>query len=224
MKLATMFPTTVGEFSLENPEELNKGLAKYIYDLRLQETEKDIPQYSMGGPSGYHSSGDILQWDKERLPWRDKYITEFHEQISNHIQAYYNISFGKLDKKHAKLWSWAMIYGRGDFSILHSHGNSLISSVYCVKIPDNMIMDKQPNNISPGTFHAVDPRSTAKIALNKTRHPVLLEEGQGLIFPGWLEHFVTPHNIDDDRICITTNMRIFNNGTKDATGNQYAYF
>ena len=205
MKIQGLFPTNVGKFSFENPEKLNQGLAKFIYDLRLQETEKDIPQYSMGGPSGYHTSGDILKWDNE-------YIKEFHEQISSHIKAYHNISYGKLDKEHTKLWSWAMIYGRGDFSILHSHGDSVISSVYCVKIPNNMIdeMDKQPNDIPSGTFHIVDPRSIAKVALNKASHPVPLKEGHGLIFPGWLEHFVTPHNIDDDRICITTNMRIFN--------------
>ena len=66
------------------------------------------------------------------------------------------------------------------------------------------------NKIPPGTLHIVDPRSIARATQDITNQPVFTREGDGYIFPGWLEHFVTPHDEDGDRICITTNMHIFN--------------
>ena len=46
MKVSGLFPTPVGTFDLENSEELNKGLAEFIYefrDQRIKENIRDVP-------------------------------------------------------------------------------------------------------------------------------------------------------------------------------------
>jgi len=201
MKISKVFPTDIGQFDFENFEELNRGLVEFIYDLRGQEAEKkDIYQYSMGGSTGYHTSGDILKSENE-------YIKEFHKLISNPIKAYYNMVFGEnLTETQSELFAWGMIYGRGDYSIPHNHGKSKISTAYYIKVPPDMVNNE---NISPGTLYFSDPRSAVKTHVSDSNRYILAKEGQAIIFPGWLEHFVTPHDVDGYRICITTNLNIF---------------
>jgi len=56
-----------------------------------------------------------------------------------------------------------------------------------------------------------DPRPNSKWDINFTdtsSNQIKVKEGQGLIFPGWLDHYVTPHKSKDTRICISTNIFI----------------
>jgi hypothetical protein len=68
-----------------------------------------------------------------------------------------------------------------------------------------------PSDMVGGNLSFMDPRPAAKMDVKFENESILNikpVEGHGVLFPGWLEHFVEPHNSNDYRICITTNFYI----------------
>lgn len=80
---------------------------------------------------------------------------------------------------------WGSIYKKGDYSEPHRHTPALYSWVYYVKVNENT---------SPIQFNANPPF---------TYHPT---SGDGVIFPGWLEHETPVQTVDDDRIIVVGNV------------------
>ncbi len=189
MKIHNAFPTPIGTFKIDNSETLNKGLT----DLLLNIKKEDNYQRSMVG--GYHTKEDLLTLD-------NTFIKEFHNKISAIILDYHSKITKEKMGKNTKMVSWGMIYGAGDFSKIHNHPLSDISTAYYCKVP---------KDIKGGTFEYVDPRPAAKYDINFTHESVekiLPVEGEGIIFPGWLDHYVVPHSNNEERICLTTNVFI----------------
>jgi uncharacterized protein (TIGR02466 family) len=190
MQILNTFPTKVGLFSVENNTELNKGLSDFVYSIRNEES----PQRSMVG--GYHTKEDLLTRN-------NPFIKSFYSIIVNQISEYFKNFSTKPVGQNTKLVSWAMIYGAGHYSKPHTHPGADFSSAYYCKIPN---LPK-----GEGDFIVTDPRHSAKWDKNYSEDTSLTitpKEGLGIIFPGWLEHYVTPHNLNEDRICITTNIFI----------------
>lgn len=191
MNIMKAFPTPVGFFNIENSDTLNKGLTDFIYSIK----HEDSPQRSMIG--GYHTNEDLLSRN-------NSFIQEFHKIISFQIKEYYKKNFEGEMGPNTKMVSWGMIYGKGHHSVVHTHPNADISSAYYCKIPSNL-------SELEGSFVALDPRSAAKWDRNYKKGSSTIiqpKEGLGIIFPGWLDHYTIPHNSDEDRICMTTNVFI----------------
>ena len=191
MNIMNVFPTPVGFFDIKDNTSLNKGLTEFLYSIR----HEDSPNRSMFG--GYHTNEDLLSRD-------NTFIKQFHKLITSHIKEYYSKNFSGEMGPNTKMVSWGMIYGKGHHSVMHNHAGADLSSAYYCKVPSNL------NNLE-GNFVMNDPRAAARYDKNYTNFssfPIQPKEGTGIIFPGWLEHHTIPHNSDEDRICITTNVFI----------------
>jgi len=208
-----MYATQIGSFELDDIDNMNNELNKIVYSLREENNNTD--QYSMAGLHGYHTDIDILKID-------NKYIKLFHKEISNQFIEYYNTTTDyDLRNKNVSMVGWGMIYGPGDYSKTHTHPSADIVLAYYTKVPSNMMTeyDRQNaignnnsiTNTMPGTLHTIDPRGAARWDMNYTDNSLQefkAKEGTGIIFPGWLEHYVTPHYVEDDRVCIAVNLKI----------------
>jgi len=186
-----VFSTPVGIFDIEDSSSLNKGLTDFIYSIK----HENSPQRSMVG--GYHTNEDLLSRN-------NTFIQQFHKLITSHIKEYYSKNFDGEMGPNTKMVSWGMIYGKGHYSVPHNHAGADLSSAYYCKVPSNL-------NSLEGSFVMSDPRPAAKFDKNYTKFsslPIQPKEGTTIIFPGWLEHHTTPHNSNEDRICITTNVFI----------------
>ena len=198
MNIMNAFPTPVGFFDVidganisNDVSSLNKGLTDFIYSIK----HEDSPQRSMFG--GYHTNEDLLSRDNH-------YIQQFHKLITSRLKEYYKKNFDAEMGPNTKMVSWGMIYGKNHHSVTHNHAGADLSSAYYCKVPSNL------NGIE-GNFVVGDPRPAAKYDRNYRKGSslsILPKEGLGIIFPGWLEHHTIPHNSDEDRICITTNVFI----------------
>jgi uncharacterized protein (TIGR02466 family) len=214
MNIVNLYPTPVGTYELEDVEEMNKGLAEFLYNMRSEGIDK-TNQYTMSGPQGFHTDFSLLKSD-------NFYIKLFHAKITEQIVFYYEYLTGEnLNEKNVTLTSWGMIYGPGDHSLTHTHPAADIATAYYVKVPNNMLNDWRRQNdeglknslttVMPGSFNHIDPRPAARWDFSFSKNSdntVEVNEGTGTIFPGWLEHFVTPHYVEEDRICIATNVFI----------------
>jgi len=200
MEIDKLYCTPIGRFKIDNYEKMNLGLLELVYSMRNLDA-KNIDQYSMAGPTGYHTSLDLLKHD-------NKYISQFKKHLASQVAEYYVNLTGKnlYDDRNAYFTSWGMIYGAGDYSKIHTHPKADLAVAYYIKVPKH-------NNSIEGSFSHIDPRPAARWdnnfmgAIEPSINP---NEGEGIIFPGWLEHYVNPHQSDEDRVCIATNVFITN--------------
>ena len=103
------------------------------------------------------------------------------------------------------VYPWCNINPKGAYNIRHVHNdtNIFLSGVYYVKVPENS-----------GTIRFWDPRG-ALIHFQRDQEyfnddiayeEIIPEPGLLLYFPTWIEHEVTPNEVDEDRITISFNL------------------
>ena len=89
---------------------------------------------------------------------------------------------------------WGIIYKKGDGSTLHHHGTSDVSWVYYVKTPKG----SSPLVFPQCAYYT--PEKELKIL------EIEPEEGLMVLFLGNVSHFVSPSEIDEERIVIAGNI------------------
>lgn len=100
---------------------------------------------------------------------------------------------------------WLNVYGRGHAQEVHTHGNSVISGIYFVKVPPGC---------GDTIFHApmgdamLDPPRAEINPLNSSAAPWTPRAGQLLLFRGWLKHSVQANTGDEERITIAFNINL----------------
>ena len=98
--------------------------------------------------------------------------------------------------------SWGLIYSKGQFCNTHTHWPSLWSYTYCVKgndcCPPLIFPDMQEAvNLSNGMDKGIVPHSNSAI---------VPKVGQMILWPAWLQHYVSVQECDCDRIMIAGNL------------------
>jgi uncharacterized protein (TIGR02466 family) len=101
------------------------------------------------------------------------------------------------------LSAWANVHGLGGYNVLHSHPGCLMSGAFYLSLPEGSgpLIFQDPR---PGVLHNSHefsgPYPNAQL-------PFVVEprQGQLVVFPSWLGHFVEPHLNRQNRICIAIN-------------------
>ena len=120
--------------------------------------------------------------------------------------------FSKENKKNSQLFvneSWINLYDRGSFQEVHSHPLSQFVLVYFVQYQKDTDAkfyfynsnDKILETTGVRNFYSDDINS--RVA-GRCNYPDI-EEGDIIIFPGYLDHGVSPHNSDSKRITLSCN-------------------
>ena len=196
LEILKLFPESVFKYKFEKFENFNPELSNYIYNLNKSD-KAGVTKSNRGG------------WHSEDFDLRDENSIQF--KFALELQKYILNTFKELgwktENKKIQIKSiWAIINKKDDFNVIHSHPNSLLSAAYYVKAPKDC-----------GRFQIENPNSIKKhIApeiVNKNEHNVLLagieiNEGDLIIFPGYLPHKVARNQSDEDRIVISFNVDI----------------
>ena len=99
------------------------------------------------------------------------------------------------------LQSWVNLHDRGGFNFLHVHEGCLLSGSFYLKVPPGsgrfVFRDPRPGVVH-GYVKGAVPNGYSDIRLAP-------EPGLLVLFPGWMEHFVEPHENDEPRIAIAFN-------------------
>jgi uncharacterized protein (TIGR02466 family) len=200
-----LFQTPLASFEFEDADEMNSELVKVILEIEEKEKSTSNFQYSMNGPTGYHTKDDLLL--RDNLAFK-----EFEARLKDEVVDWYQAITGRMIPEGTKMVTWAMVYRKGDHSVCHTHPEADISMAYYPLIPQCMQeVENHAGGSIPGSFVCLDPRPAARyqnaFSGNSTM-AFIPKQGQGFIFPGWLEHYTTPLKDDDMRICIATNIFI----------------
>jgi len=190
------FPEPIFKYKFEDYENFNKDLKTYIYDLQKESSEGQIKS----NRGGWHSPNFTLT-DKSSIQF--KFALEIQKYI---LKSFQKLGW-KTENTNITITSmWAIINKKNDFNVLHTHPNSYLSAAYYVSAPKNC-----------GRFHIENSNlarrhSYPKIKQNNELNAMVagldINEGDLLIFPGYLPHKVAMNESDEDRIVISFNVDI----------------
>ena len=164
-QILKLFPHPVFKYQIDNQENINKELLKYIYDLH----DADKAGVQKSNISGWHSKSFDFS-NKKNIP------NKFYSQISSYIVDVFENYGWIYDTSKIKCTSmWAIINKKNNFNIEHSHSNNYLSAAYYVKAPENCGNFKalNPSIINRNMF----PKSIKGTELNSNMASIKVNEG-----------------------------------------------
>jgi uncharacterized protein (TIGR02466 family) len=173
----------------------------------IEEKRRDSPGVKISNYGGWQSKDDFLSWGGESVAALTQW---FHASVMRVYQTLHGPEFTNLAARHDnqlqwKGTAWANINGRGDWNSTHNHAVSHWSGVYYVQVPPNSgrlaILDPRPN------INMMDTGSDLFDIFRQAPLQIEPREGLTVIFPSWLQHQVTTHESDAERISIAYNLR-----------------
>lgn len=189
------FATPILRLALPGAEFLNKGLAR-----RILESERKDKGRVVSNRGGWQSDGNIFDWELPELRVLAQAIELGHASLRRTLTADRRAPGGAL-----RLDGWANVNRDGDWNRTHSHAGAHWSGVYYVDAgqPDPTV---QPN----GVLELIDPRHLGGAVPAPgfpLGHRLVVEPEPGLLvmFPSWLEHWVTPYRGKGQRISVAFN-------------------
>ncbi len=190
------FPEPVFKYKFENFQNFNKELAKYIYNLY----EIDGKGINRSNRGGWHSKNFELKN-------RDSIQLKFAMELQKYILKTFQGMGWKIENQNIRIKEmWAIINKKDDFNVVHTHPNSFLSAAYYVKAPENCGRF-QVENLNIAKRHSY-PEIANQNEFNMQVGGLEVEEGDLLIFPGYLPHKVARNESDEDRIVISFNVDI----------------
>ena len=196
-KVLKLFAEPIFKYKLENYKEFNKKLIKYIYQLQEEDINKNITLSNRGGwhsPDFKFTQTDSIQ-NKFALAVQ-KYILKTCVELG-----------WETENRQIRITNmWSIINKKNDFNVIHTHPNSFLSTAYYVSAPKNCGEFEVENlNMAKRYFY---PKIKKANELNWDKVKINIEEGDLLIFPGYLPHKVSKNQSDKDRIVISFNIDI----------------
>tara|TARA_B100000965_G_C19539694_1_gene734997 strand:- start:610 stop:1218 length:609 start_codon:yes stop_codon:yes gene_type:complete len=194
--LYKLFPEPVFHYKLNNYQDHNKKLLKYIYDLY----ENDKKGVQRSNVDGWHSRSFKIV-DKESPAYA------FFQETKKNVEDVFKVYGWKYDPMKVRLTEmWAIINKKNNLNTIHTHPNNHLSAAYYVKAPENCGKIKfiNPNSVAKERFPKIDE----KTEFNQNSVEINPIEGDLLIFPAYLMHGVNRNQSDEDRVVISFNIDI----------------
>ena len=195
-EILKLFPEPVFKYHLKDYKNFNKELSKYIYDLRDQEREG----LNRSNKGGWHSKNFQLGLEDSI---QHKFAVEMQKYIINTFQ---NFGWKTKDVNIRIKEMWAIINKKDDFNVIHTHPNCYLSAAYYVKAPKNCgrFQIECPNIAKRYAY----PEIEKKNELNGEVAGININEGDLLLFPGYLPHKVEKNESGEDRIVLSFNVDV----------------
>jgi len=189
-----LFPEPVFKYKLKNFIDLNQKLSQYIYKLK----DEDNEGLKRSNKGGWHSKPFKLGI-KDTI--QHKFTLEIQKNILDTFQKYgWKTKNVPITIKEML----AIINKNEDFNVLHSHPNCYLSAAYYVKAPPNCgkFEIECPNIAKANSFPLIQKPNDLNIRVVS----IDVNEGDLLIFPGYLPHKVAQNQSGQDRIVISFNI------------------
>ena len=164
-----------------------------------------------------HETNNLHQSDAVPLTEFAIFISKIKELVNIYLKrsgvddAVIKKALATIDGKNQKnkdpsqqMFLWISALSNGSYHAPHSHQSSLVSGVYYARIPQTKI-DKASEDTIGGHLVFGDPRG-AGIYPFGLKHIHVPIEGQMVLFPGYLTHWVEPVKSPDARISFSFNI------------------
>jgi len=193
MEVLHLFPTDI-YFSETDID--NKNISRII--LKKEKEEQTIFNTNSGG------------WQSDQWLHQDKRFSKIISTLENKFKQIFNDNNYTDDLVVGIDSMWANVNRYRDSNLPHTHDPSDWSFVYYVKIPEdsgNLVMcDPRIRKGSKWGIQNFYKKITNHFAADLFTLPPVL--GRLIIFPSYLEHYVTENKTDKPRISISGNIKM----------------
>ena len=132
---------------------------------------------------------------------------KFAVELQKYILKTFQTLGWKTENKNISINAmWAIINKKNDFNVVHTHPNSYLSAAYYVSAPKNC-GKFQVESLNIAKRHSY-PEILKNNELNTHVAGLEVNEGDLLIFPGYLPHKVAMNESEQDRIVISFNVGV----------------
>tara|TARA_B100000900_G_C20469802_1_gene670861 strand:+ start:32 stop:640 length:609 start_codon:yes stop_codon:yes gene_type:complete len=163
----------------------NEDFTNYI--LNEAEKKESVNKSNRGG------------WQSELVNVTD----ENYKPLINEIVEF--VGHLNLNAKEVRISQlWTNVNRKGDWNIIHQHGQYTLSGTYYVKVPKDSggIIFRDPRSAAIGNYFM-----NTNFDKGECKH-VKPMEGLLAIWPAYLDHFVEPSNSDEERISISFDLMV----------------
>jgi len=208
MGIDLLFATPLYKVKPEGAEKMNAEIETLILSLETADNRKE------NSPQAMHSQ--VFESDFDFLNRSEPVVQEFKEVIYSHLAGFVK-STNQLDEKDLSALKfnshcWFHVTRKGGYFQPHNHPNASWSLVYFVNRGDEDVVDEK----AAGHIAFDDPRPQASSYMdisndNMSRQMtfdsvrIRPKNGEMIIFPSYLVHWVEPYMGDTPRITIAAN-------------------
>ena len=188
------FSTPIWVSSIDNHQEINTELEKFIYI----EKNKD--------PNGSIKS-NVKGWHSKQFDLHNKSLEKFLTSIKPKIEGAILDMGWDIQNQIVKITSmWSIVNKKDSFNERHHHGNSDLSAAYyvCADEDSGDIVFYDPRQ----SFMFSHPEAEKVNDLNAQVKSISPKSGRLVLFPSYLDHSVQPSKSNNDRIVISFNISL----------------
>lgn len=183
---------------------------KYNDELRsiILQKQRSTDGVHLSNKGGWQSDDDLFRWGDKSIAALSQWVANC---IYNIYYTYYREEFFEsIQSEKIKFQlnhnGWANVNKKGDWNSTHNHPNSHWSGCYYVQAPNKSgvisFFDPRPHiNMLDSGYPMLD-------IFRQAPQDIEPEDGLTVIFPSWLQHQVTTHESDNERISIAFNTKI----------------
>ena len=185
------FPTPIwyGKLSSASITYLNSAI-KYCLNLKSKSPSRVIS--NRGGWQGDSLYDNDIQ---------DTPLMPFFNEIDNYTkEAFFELG---IDPAPKFCGAWVNINKKNDYNLPHIHPVASLSGVFYLTQNNSAIVFNREASVS--NHHLTWLGSNNNTPLSYTKVSYTPKQGDFLLFPAWLEHFVEPSQNDEERISIAFN-------------------
>jgi uncharacterized protein (TIGR02466 family) len=208
-ELIPLFAVPFLKTRIEGYEELNRKLKNIILECEKSGEHFKNNRALVFQPDGlYESKFDFFNWSFSEVKELEKKIFINLYQLIGKVNNYdQNI----LKDLHIKTESWFHVMRNNAYFPVHSHSMASWSGVYCVDPGDTVEADERSGRLEfinphPQASTYVDMANANLKGVFETGHVgVNFKEGELVLFPSWLQHYVLPYKGSRERITVAFN-------------------
>tara|TARA_X000000368_G_C23041934_1_gene717352 strand:- start:1955 stop:2581 length:627 start_codon:yes stop_codon:yes gene_type:complete len=185
-----LFSTPVYQGSIDNYDEVQDELDTCIKDINFGMRDGWSSTHYLSDP--YFQDNLIIQSN----------LDKFHCEINNHIKEYCRLlnlpngANGSWQYEYSIISSWFALFKKGNYAHVHNHGDCDIAGVYYFRKSND-----------DGSFFFTSPVPAQDSSCFRSGRVVINpNQGDILLFPGWLNHGVETNDTDQDRCSISFNI------------------
>jgi uncharacterized protein (TIGR02466 family) len=186
-----LFPTPVFVFELPALSAVNGEIVAQLLDEEAR--DRGLQRTNLGG---WHSRMDLMTRPQSSF-------RALSDTILEHVRrAAAAATMADHDVDNAcMVHAWAMVMRRGDYTVLHDHGDAHWSTAYYADAGDGA---------ASGALVFSDPRAGTGPAMtggcDSASYAIRPRTGTLVVFPGWLKHQVCAYDGTRPRVSISTNV------------------
>ena len=187
--VVSMFPTFVWNIQIrqDNAERLNANILSALCEMR-----RDLPTLVDGEA-----------WQSTQAMHELEAFQELGMYVRSAVKSV--LQFLKIGYEDFETTGcWANIQAKGASHAVHSHPNNFLSGVYYVQTHPgaDTVNFHDPRNQTA----VIRPPVTELTAENTDQVVVRVSNGTLLVFPSYLQHYVSPNTSNDERVSVSFNV------------------